>query len=251
MITCIGLDLAWSARNPTGAAVVRGDATGGTLCDTTTLHDDAELVAYVRAHSTTDNVLVAVDAPLRVPNEHGRRPAEAELQAHLGAYDAGAYPANRVLLTRYNNGQVRGEVLMAALAAYGFREVAAIEASAQGRQVVEVYPHAAMIGLFGLRRTLKYKARGTGKRDQATVLAAWQSYQQHMRNLAQATPPLNGHETLLAQDVGHLRGRARKHYEDQVDALLCAYVLLYAYRWGAARCRTFGDLATGHIFTPV
>jgi predicted RNase H-like nuclease len=248
-ITCIGLDLAWSARNLTGAATIRGNASGGTLIDSAVLHTDDDIVAYVLAHAATDTVLVAVDAPLRVPNHTGRRTAEAEIQACLGAYDAAAYPANRRMLTRYNGGQVRGEALVAALAGAGFVETAAIPAGAEGRLIVEVYPHAAMIGLFALERTLKYKQRRN--RPRSDVLSAWRVYQQHMRNLSHADPPLAGHADLLAQDVAAMRGRASKRYEDQIDALLCAYVLLFAFRWGTARCRTFGSLADGHIFTPV
>jgi predicted RNase H-like nuclease len=72
-----------------------------------------------------------------------------------------------------------------------------------------------------------------------------------LRALAAADPPLRGHEELLSRDVATLRGRRLKDYEDQIDAVLCAYVALYAFRWGAARCRTFGTIEEGYIFTPV
>jgi predicted RNase H-like nuclease len=144
---------------------------------------------------------------------------------------------------------VRGETLVAALAAHGIVETPAIEAGVPARQITEVYPHAAMIGLFGLTRTLKYKAR-RGRSD-TERLAAWRCYQHHLAALHDADPPLRGHAELLAQDVAVLRGRALKHYEDRIDAVLCAYIALYALRWGAARCGTFGTLAEGHIFTPV
>jgi predicted RNase H-like nuclease len=245
VITCIGIDLAWSPRNPTGAAVLSGTAQGGTLADVTTLRDDGEIVAYIAQHARTDTVLVAVDAPLVVPNSAGQRPGEAELNRVFARYAAGAYPANRRLLAR--DGVVHGEALVAALAAHGFVHAPAIAAHVPARQVTEVYPHPAMVALFGLERTLCYKAR---RRSRAERLAAWQQYQQHLRGLAAAEPALQGHEALLAQDVAALRGRALKQYEDQVDALLCAYIALYAFRWGAARCRTFGTLEAGYIFTP-
>lgn len=247
MIVCIGLDLAWSPRNPSGAAVVVGDAAGGTLRETAILGGDSEIVAYVLRHAPPGPALVAVDAPLRVPNEHGRRPAEAELGRVFGRYEAGAYPANRRLLAR--EGRVRGETLVAALGAHGFAEAPAIEASQPARQITEVYPHAAMIGLFGLSRTLKYKARP--HRAPEERVAAWRCYQQHLAHLHQADPPLRGLADLLAQDVAALRGQALKHYEDRIDAVLCAYIALYAFRWGAARCGTFGTLAEGHIFAPL
>ncbi len=247
LLTCIGIDLAWSPRNRSGAAALVGDATGGDLVDTAHLTTDAEIIAYIERHARTAAVLVAVDAPLRVPNLDGRRPAEHELGRVFARYQAGAYPANRRLLA--HNGRVRGEVLVAALHERGFMEASAIAAGVCTRQVTEVYPHAAMIALFGLERTLKYKARPGRSPD--TMLHAWRTYQRYLRTLGTSTPALRGHETLLVQDVAALRGRARKAYEDRIDALLCAYIALYAFRWGAARCATFGSLEQGHIFTPV
>ncbi len=81
--------------------------------------------------------------------------------------------------------------------------------------------------------------------------AAFQAYQNYLRALASADPPLHGHETLLDTDVTRLSGVALKGYEDQVDALVCAYIALYGQRWGAARCRIFGDRTSGAIFTPM
>jgi predicted RNase H-like nuclease len=174
MITCIGLDLAWSARNPTGAAVICGDGAssgpGGALIETALLGQIAEIVAYVARHAGDGPVLVAVDAPLRVPNATGRRSAEALLGQVFRAYDAGAHPANRGLPAF--RGGVRGEQLVEALGALGIaHDRATIEAGAAARQVVEVYPHPAMVALFDLDKTLKYKARPN--RSLATRRAAW------------------------------------------------------------------------------
>src|SRR5262245_55201405 len=108
-ITCIGLDLAWSPRNPTGAAVIGGDANGGALIETALLGDLEQIVAYVARHAGDGPALVAVDAPLRVPNATGRRPAEALLGQVFRRYDAGAHPANRSL-PAFRSG-VRGEQL--------------------------------------------------------------------------------------------------------------------------------------------
>ena len=76
MITFIGIDLAWSPRNLSGAAVVRGDANGGMLLQTDLLGEDREIVDYIERHTGMGPAIVAVDAPLRVPNETGRRPCE-------------------------------------------------------------------------------------------------------------------------------------------------------------------------------
>jgi predicted RNase H-like nuclease len=247
MITCIGIDLAWSPRNLTGAAVIVGDASGGVCIDHALLHDDDAITAYIARHAGDGPALVAVDAPLAVPNASGRRPVEGEISRIFRSYQAGPHPANRQLLTF--EGVVRGEALVAALAAHDFAHTMGIAAGALVRQVVEVFPHPAMIALFGLPRTLKYKARP--RRSLALRVSEWGRYQAYLRGLAIADPPLRGHEALLTQDVSALAGRRLKQYEDQIDALLCAYIALYGFRWGDARCHAFGTLAAGSIFTPL
>ncbi|HMQ30152.1 MAG TPA: DUF429 domain-containing protein [Chloroflexaceae bacterium] len=247
--TYIGLDLAWSEGNQSGAAALRGGPAGAALLEPPALLGDMDaVVAYVLRHAGAGPAIVAVDAPLLVPNVTGRRPAEAALARVFRPYEAGAHPANRALLDRGGAG-VRGELLVARLAAHGFAAAPAVAAGQGGRLVTEVYPHAAMVALFGLPRTLKYKARG--RRGPGERHAAWRAYQAHMLDLAAADPPLRGPLDLLETRVETLRGAALKGYEDRVDALLCAYIALYAHRWGAARCRTFGDQAGGWIFTPV
>lgn len=244
----IGLDLAWTPHNPTGAAIIRGDARGGELLGSALLGDLDAIEGYViSAAPDGEPAIVAVDAPLWVPNATGRRPGEAELAKVFARHQAGAHPANRGIAA-FRQG-VRGELLVQRLARHGFAHRPEVEARAPARQVIEVYPHAAMVALFGLARTLKYKAkagRGMGER-----LAAWAAYQGHLRALAQADPPLHGQEELAGRDVAALRGRALKDYEDQVDAVICAYIGLYAHRWGAARCRCFGNMEGGYIYTPV
>ncbi len=253
-LICIGLDLAWSARNPSGVATLEveiGDPQApnltGHLRDNRLLQTDQEIVDYIQAQAGGDPCLVAVDAPLRVPNPSGQRRAEAELNRVFRAYAAGAHPANRRLLAK--NGQVRGEALVQALSRYGFREQASIEQGSLARQITEVFPHSAMVSLFGLSRSLPYKARP--RRAWLQREQAWRLYQQHLHALASAEPSLQGHEPLLQVEVGSLRGRQLKNYEDQVDALLCAYIALYGFRWGSQRCHSFGNLQEGHIFTPL
>jgi predicted RNase H-like nuclease len=244
----IGLDLAWSSRNVSGVATLIGTPQGVCLLEPPrTLRDDAALLAYVLEQAGAGAAIVAVDAPLCVPNAAGRRLADAELSAAFRRYEAGAHPANRRLLER--SGVVRGEWLVEALAAYGFRYVAGIEAGARGRLLTEVFPHPALVAFCGLERSLKYKARSGRSLDQR--YAEWQRYQACLSALATADPPLLGLDDLLAVDITQLRGVRLKDYEDRVDAVVCAYIGAYGQRWGRERCQTFGDTRSGSIFTPI
>lgn len=59
------------------------------------MRSDDEIADFVAAAGADDGVEAAIDAPLIVPNRHGRRPCEAQVGAEFSAYHAGAYPANR------------------------------------------------------------------------------------------------------------------------------------------------------------
>ncbi|NJM05475.1 DUF429 domain-containing protein [Candidatus Gracilibacteria bacterium] len=244
----IGLDLAWSPQNASGVATLHGGEHGARLiAEPTLLGSDDEIVAYIVQQAGALPTIVAVDAPLTVPNTSGQRRAEAELARDFRRYEAGAHPANRKLLSY--NGRIRGEELVRSLAAAGFQQRAEIAVGQRDRRIVEVFPHPAMIALFGLQRTLKYKARP--QRSRETQLAAWHEYRRHLLALRLTDPPLHGHEALLLHKIDDLRGTALKAYEDRVDALFCAYIALYGLRWGEVRCRVYGSLEEGSIFTPV
>ncbi|HXG22607.1 MAG TPA: hypothetical protein VNN62_26485 [Methylomirabilota bacterium] len=47
------------------------------------------------------------------------------------------------------------------------------------------------------------------------------------------------------------QGKALKAYEDQLDAVFCAYLALYYWWWGAKRHRIFGNTEQGYIIAPV
>ncbi len=246
-----GLDLAWSPHNPSGGALLRD---GRLLAVTGDLGDDDAILRWIGAHLPDRTpAVVAVDAPLRVPNQTGSRACDRALSAEWRRFEAGALPANRRLLTR--NGQVRGEALVGLLAeAHGFAEQTSIPHQgdilpADWRRVCEVYPHPAHVSLFDLPVTLKYKAR---RRSYAERWAAFEEYAALLRSLEQAEPPLGGMTELLdGVDIRSLRGRALKEFEDRLDAVTCAYVAAYLWHHGPTHSRVYGSLAEGHILVPV
>jgi predicted RNase H-like nuclease len=106
-----------------------------------------------------------------------------------------------------------------------------------------------MVALFRLDRILKYKARPTISLAQR--LEEFQRYQRHLRDLRQAEPQVVLPRSLLSETHLTKRGRALKAYEDQLDAVFCAYIALYYWWWGTERCRIFGDVERGYIVAPV
>ncbi len=241
----VGLDLAWSTRNLSGAVVLGWDGRGAWVEAEAWLGPDEEIVAFVEQRVGPSPALVAVDAPLVVPNVQGSRPCDRELSRHYRAQRAGAYPANREKF----GGRVRGEELVRQLARLGFALSPRVGRQEAVRQVVEVYPHPATIELFGLPRILPYKARPDRSYEQRW--AALRQLREHLAQLAQAEPSLEARRWLRKHDPFGLRGRRLKRVEDLFDALLCAYIGLHMWYWGPRGYRLFGDAEHGHILVPV
>lgn len=239
----VGVDLAWGERRPTGLAVL-DDA--GQLVHLASVVTDEEIVASLQPF-TDDECLVAVDAPLVVTNPTGNRPAERALNEVFAAFDAGAHPVNSGRPEFAE--QPRGARLAARLGLDLDPE------SVRTRRAVEVYPHAATIALFRLGRTLKYKQK-TG-RDLEQLRAELVVLLGLLESLATAEPPLildsasapGAWQDLRTSVVTARRKSELRLAEDQVDAVLCAYVALFATRRPGDVTR-FGDAETGCIITP-
>ena len=239
----VGVDLAWGERKPTGLAVLDAD---GRLVHVSAARTDEEIVAAL-APFTRGECLVAVDAPLVVVNRTGNRPAEAALNRDFSRFDAGAHPAN-LGKTEFAT-QPRGARLAALLG------LDLDPRSRRPRRAIEVYPHPATVALFRLGRTLKYKNR-TGRgleqlRAELLVLIGL------IEGLGAAEPPLvldtpeAGRAWVALREAAESAERKAglRVVEDQVDAVLCAYIGLFATR-RPERTTTYGDVETGCIVTP-
>lgn len=235
-----GVDLAWAGRNPTGVAVVDS---GGLLVHVGAAGDDAEVLAALSPYVRGD-CLVAFDAPLVVTNPAGQRPAEAALNRDFRRFEAGAHPANTAK-PEFADGPRAARLAHAMGLDLDPR-------SSAPRRAIEVYPHPATVVFFRLARTLKYKAKPGRGIDQ--LKAELLLLMDGVEKLAHAAVPLHvaGHE-----DWGRLRHRVTtaqrkselRRAEDPVDAVVCAYVALFAQRC-PADVTIYGDFATGCIVTP-
>jgi predicted RNase H-like nuclease len=235
-----GVDLAWAGRNPTGVAVVDAD---GRLVDIGAVRDDAAVQAALSPYVRRD-CLVAFDAPLVVTNPTGQRPAEAALNRDFRRFEAGAHPANTAKPEFADT--PRAARLARALG------LDMDPRSSAARRAIEVYPHPATVVLFRLARTLKYKAKPG--RDLARLRSELLLLMDGIEKLAHATVALrvDNHEgwaELRRQVVAAQRKCDLRRAEDPIDAIVCAYVALYAQRRPAG-VTIYGDFATGYIVTP-
>lgn len=182
----VGIDLAWAVDTRHTAIVVLegGDRRlrfAGLSSDIRTLQG---ITDFVVKHAVKNSV-VAVDAPLVVKNDTGQRICETDVGRAFGRFGASCHSTNRRRLHFE-----AGERLVQALHKHNFVHEFRIEDAKHrgGRWIFEVYPHPAMIRLFGLDRVLSYEkgtanTRRSGLRtckpiwvDCSMVAKDWRSY---------------------------------------------------------------------------
>ncbi|MGB3685271.1 MAG: DUF429 domain-containing protein [Ornithinimicrobium sp.] len=236
----VGVDLAWGENRPTGLAVL--DSLG-ILRHVSAATDDASIIDALKDY-TRGPCVVAIDAPLVVVNATGNRPAEAALNKDFRRYEAGAHPSNTA---KPEFAQTPRAARLAATL-----DLDIDPGSSADRRALEVYPHPATIVLFGLDRTLKYKAKPGRTVDD--LRAALLRLMGLIESLGDAPNPMvvTDYDAWLSLRA-HVEQAQRKSQlrraEDQVDAVVCAYVALLA-DLTPQNMTTYGDLATGYIVTP-
>ena len=223
----LGIDLAWSGEsNPTGVAVLDAERR---LVHVSEVRTDDEIVAAMAPY--LDGPCVAgIDAPLVVKNPTGSRPAEQALSGDFRKFHAGTHPSNTGK-PEFADG-TRGARVTARLG---------LEIH---RTALEVYPHAATVALFDLDQILTYKnKRG---RDLEHLRAELLRLMQLVEGVVVTDEVW---ASLRAAVVGAARKSELRVVEDQVDAVVCAYVAWYADRH-PDRVTRYGDDETGVIVTP-
>lgn len=242
----VGLDLAWGERNPTGVAVLDG---GGRLVALSAVRTDAEIVAALAGYDGP--CVVAIDAPLVVANATGKREAERALDRDFARFEAGTHSSNTA--KPWFVPEPRGARVARALdLGLGLAlEQSRSPATPTLRQAIEVYPHAAMVALFGLPRTLKYKNKSG--RTVNSMRAELLELVRLLSTLRTAAPPLDldtpAWHALVAAVAAATRKSELRRAEDQVDAVVCAYVAAYAYQ-RPDDVTTYADDTGAAIVTP-
>jgi predicted RNase H-like nuclease len=244
--TFIGVDLAWKTEgNHSGIAVLVGDERQVELrAFAEGLVSMAGVVDFIVSNSNADSV-VAVDASLVVKNATGQRPCETLISKHFGRYDAGCHTSNTEKLYADT-----GMNLVKALFRHGFVHDfdMATAKKKSGRWLFEVYPHPAMVRLFGLAKIIRYKKGSVAKKRLGLEIL-----RRHLEELASGSMALvmtQELSELLERDLDALRGEALKRYEDTLDAVFCGYLAWHCWRWGEERNEMFGTMEEGYIVVP-
>jgi len=204
------------------------------------LRDDAAILDWVRVQ-LGDCGVIGIDMPTIVRNAAGSRACERDLGAVFRSAHAAPHPVN---LRRFPDGG-RARRLIDALGSAGVVEALDVRPGDPRIVALEIFPHPAHVRLFALDRIFGYKKKA---RAWPAVLAEWSRYRAALETLAQADPPL-----LLDETIPHTVGASGyKRWDDTLDAISCAYVAAFVWRWGigAPHVRVFGDLEGGYIVVP-
>lgn len=236
---CVGLDLAWGMTARTGVAVVGAD---GHLVASSSVRHDWEIEDFLRPYADSIRT-AAIDAPLVVKNQTGQRPCERQIGAAFGRYEASAHSCN---LGKPHFVSPRGARLADE---FGWDMDPAVRPCAGRPTCIEVYPHPAMVSLFGLSRTIKYKG---GRRR--TVIDRQLAFHVLMGHMATHLTTLGLADNPRWLDLGSVATHATRpvdleRIEDEIDAIFCAHL---AWLWVTApeQLMVFGDFDAGYIVTP-
>ncbi len=225
----LGIDLAWKHTRASRTGLAAVDHSGRLVASTRVRSDD-EIALWAgsqgRAH------VVAIDAPLVVPNASGARDCERRIGRAFGKYGASAYPSSRAN-PLFN--PPRARILADRL---GWN----CDPQAAAPVCLEVYPHPGMIALFGLPYRLGYK-RGPQRRAEFERLIAL------MSTIPELGLDQSSRWSEIAATVADPRPGDLDRTEDEVDAIFCAHL---AWLWENQRdtLTVYGDAERGFIVAP-
>ncbi|MBD1806228.1 DUF429 domain-containing protein [Microcoleus sp. FACHB-SPT15] len=235
----LGIDLGWSS-GASGLCCLAWSNGSLHLLDLSLKQPITDIHKWVdQWASSTEPAMIAVDAPTLIPNLTGMRLPDKLTHQHFRHYHAGCYPAN---LGRPFAQRIVEFGL--SLEARGFTHAPVIDPKELGRFQIEVFPHPAIVHLFGLNRILKYK-KGTLAERRLELIKLRQYILDILPSLE---PTLN----LCASSLPEIptTGTAIKAVEDQLDSLICGYVAAHWWYWGIERNWVLGDATTGYIVVP-
>lgn len=231
----IGIDLAWTTKNETGICVL--DDGGNILHLSAEVYSNDEIIEIIQElyqHPT----IVAIDAPIVVPNETGSRPAESALARDLiHNHRIRAFHCSRSYLSKHYGGIRAEEIAQRLISDMNFKV-----GYFQGEDcVVETLPTGIIAGLFPEHAPFKYKI----KKGINTQFAGEELIR--LASLFEENGLLN--ELAINSQLKYSKN-LHKHLEDQIDAFLCAF-MGYRLQYKGTKVQIYGDYSNGFILLPL
>lgn len=207
----------------------------GRLVQSGTVRTDDEIDEWLRTFAG-HVVVAAVDAPVIVPNQTGQRRCETEISRAFWRYKIGAHSSNR--------GRVEFDPPRAATLAerFGWSVDPALHGSVDVPVCIEVYPHPAMVGLFGLAERISYKSGPSRAEGFAQLI-------QHLASIGELGLSEFPRWAELSRVVADPKPGDLSRIEDELDAILCAH-LAWLWRNRPNSLHVYGSVEDGYIVAP-
>jgi predicted RNase H-like nuclease len=241
MRAVLGIDAAWTPRQPSGVAAVVETASGWRLAAVTGSYTSFEALAYPTEHRRRSGEmsppdasallatgaticgrsidLVAIDMPLARFPITGRRASDDAVSVAYGAKHCGTHSPSRARPGRISDDLREGFEQ----AGYPLRTADMVTPG-----LIEVYPHPALVELSGATKRLPYKIgrvrsywpQLSASERRAQLWTTWREIvfllDQRIDGVAVQLPELN--ETVSTAEM--------KSFEDKLDAIVCAWVAI-------------------------
>ncbi len=264
MRSVLGIDAAWTGKNPSGVALIAEDADKWRCVavapsyaafialaekksvDWTSRHfgevpEPARLLMACRRLMNAFPTIVTVDMPLATIPITKRRIADSKTSQEFGKYWCAVHSPNA-----QRPGAV-GQSTSDGFIEHGYPLATAAHDDIQPC-LLEVYPHAAIVRLMNRTKRLTYKESKMGKYwPELSPADRLNSLKRCLDELLEALDSEIADIKLPRFDPLEIPKRHRlKAYEDTLDALVCAWV---GAEYLAGRAEAFGD-ETAAIWVP-
>ena len=229
-----GVDLAWGEKKHDGVCFLEWDGKRGVVAGFDYPQGDRELLeALLEKTHGYRSVFVTVDAPMVCPNRTGTRPVDRLTHRMFHREHAACHPAN---LTKCP----RPPRIARLLEKHGFK--VGWQTTPGKKTVAEVYPHPAMVRMFGIPRIVKYKKGRVA--DRRKEFRRLQDLLQQCLKKKFACLRVDSETAALFRDGWS------KPVEDLTDALFCALIGLWHWIHRGRKSEVIGDRRTGFILLP-